>query len=311
MTLVRILLGALVASGLLLAARWTMETRRGAARGGGRAAPTPLDLLIGFVTNFLDTLGIGSFATTTAMFRLFRLVPDELIPGTIIVGHALPVLTQALLFINVVDVDPRQMTALIAVSVLGGWIGAGVVASFSRRAVQLGMGGALLIAAAFMMLSMLGQFPTGGTALAFTAWRFALALVVNFVLGALLTLGIGNYAPSLVVFSLLGMDPRAAFPIMMGSGAFVATTAGVRFVGAGRFHWRAALGLTAGGILGVIVAVWLVTSLPLGALRWLVLVVIAYASATLLRAGIRSGATDTQHRITGVVDGPDVGARPR
>jgi uncharacterized membrane protein YfcA len=293
MTLVRTLLGALVASGVLLAARWTMETRRGAARGVGRPAPTPLHLLIGFVTNFLDTLGIGAFATTTAVFRLFRLVPDELIPGTMIVGDALPVLTQALLFITVVDVDPRQMTALIAICVLGGWIGAGVVASLSRRAVQLGMGGALLVAAAFMMLSMLGQFPTGGTALAFTPWAFALALVVNFVLGALLTLGIGNYAPSLVVFSLLGMDPRAAFPIMMGSGAFVATIAGVRFVGAGRFHWRAALGLTAGGILGVIVAVWLVTSLPLAALRWLVLVVIAYASATLLRAGIRSGAADT------------------
>jgi uncharacterized membrane protein YfcA len=293
MTLVRILLGVLVASGLLLAVRWTIETRRGAARGGGVAAPTPPDLFLGFVTNFFDTLGIGSFATTTAAFRLFHLVPDEVIPGTIIVGDALPVLAQAILFISVVSVDPWQMTALIVVCVIGGWIGAGVVASLSRRAVQLGLGGALLAAAVFMMLGMLGQFPAGGTALALTPSAFALALVVNFVLGALLTLGVGNYAPSLVVFSLLGMDPRAAFPIMMGSGAFVATIAGVRFVGAGRFHWRAALGLTLGGIPGVIVAVWLVKSLPLEALRWLVLVVVAYAAATLLRAGIRSGATGT------------------
>jgi uncharacterized membrane protein YfcA len=141
---------------------------------------------------------------------------------------------------------------------------------------------------------MLGRFPAGGTASAFTPWAFVLALAVNFVLGALLTLGIGSYAPSLVVFSLLGMDPRAAFPIMMGSGAFVATIAGVRFVGAGRFHWRAALGLTVGGIPGVIVAVWLVKSLPLEALRWLVLVVVAYASATLLNAGIRSDADRSQ-----------------
>src|SRR6185295_7437094 len=152
MTIVRILLGTLVASGLLLAVRWTMETRRVAARGVGVAAPAPLHLLIGFVTNFFDTLGIGSFATTTAAFRLFRLVPDELIPGTIIVGDALPVLMQAMLFISVVDVDPWQMTALIAVCVTGGWIGAGVVASLSRRAVQLGMGGALLVAALFMVL---------------------------------------------------------------------------------------------------------------------------------------------------------------
>jgi uncharacterized membrane protein YfcA len=299
MTIVRILLGALVASGLLLAVRWTMEPRRVAARSVGVAAPTAVDLLIGFVTNFFDTLGIGSFATTTAVFRLFRLVPDELIPGTIIVGDAMAVLAQALLFISIVSVDPWQMTALIVVCVTGGWIGAGIVASLSRRAVQLGMGGALLAAAVFMILGMLGRFPEGGTALAFTPRAFAIALVVNFVLGALLTLGVGNYAPSLVVFSLLGMDPRAAFPIMMGSGAFVATIAGVRFVGAGRFHRRAALGLAIGGIPGVMVAVWLVKSLPLGALRGLVLAVVAYASATLLKAGIRSSATGTHVSPTG------------
>jgi uncharacterized membrane protein YfcA len=287
LTLVRVLFGVLTAAGLLLVVRWALETRRRAQR-GERSIPTPRELLIGFITDFLDTLGIGAFATTTTIFRLFGLVPDELIPGTLIVGHALPVLIQALLFISVVRVDPWQMTMLIVTCVTGGWLGAGVVASLSRRAVQLGMGCALLVAATFMMLGMLGQLPTGGTALAFTPRGFALALVINFVLGALLTLGIGNYAPSLVVFSLLGMDPRAAFPIMMGSGAFVAMVAGVRFVGAGRLHWRAALGLAAGGIPGVAVAVWLVQSLPLGALRWLVLVVVAYVSITLLRAGIRS-----------------------
>jgi len=298
MTLVRLLLGSLVAAGLVLVARWTIETRRAAARSEGIAAPTPLDLLIGFVTNFFDTLGIGSFATTTAAFRLFHLVPDELIPGTIIVGDALPVLAQALLFISIVAVDPWQMTALIVVCVLGGWIGAGVVVSLSRRALQLGLGSALLVAAVFMLLGMLGRFPAGGTALAFTPRAFALALAVNFVLGALLTLGIGNYAPSLVVFSLLGMDPTAAFPIMMGSGAFVAAIAGVRFVGAGRFHWRAALGLTIGGLPGVLVAVWLVKSLPLATLRGLVLVVVAYASATLLRAGMRSCVRHDNQRRT-------------
>lgn len=297
MTLVRILLSALAAAGLLLVVLFALETRRRAARDGQRAAPTLLELLIGFATNFFDTLGIGSFATTTSVFRLFRLVPDELIPGTLIVGHALPVLAQALLFISVVDVDPWQMTMLIVVCVTGGWIGAGVVASLSRRAIQLGMGCALLVAAAFMMVAMLGRLPAGGTALAFTPRGFALALVVNFVLGALLTLGIGNYAPSLIVFSLLGMDPRAAFPIMMGSGAFVAMIAGIRFVGAGRLHWRAAWGLSAGGIPGVVVAVWLVESLPLGALRWLVLVVVAYASITLLRAGIRSAVAEDTMRV--------------
>jgi len=255
------------------------------------AAPTIPQLLIGFGTNFFDTLGIGSFATTTAIFRLFGLVPDELIPGTMIVGHALPVVTQAVFFISVVHVDPWQLTMLIAICVAGAWIGAGVVATLHRRAVQLGMGTALAVAAAFMVIGLAGWLPAGGAAFALTPRAFVLALLFNFLFGMLLNLGIGNYAPSLVLFSRLGMDPLAAFPIMMGSGAFAAVAAGVRFVGTGRLHRRAALGLTLGGIPGVIVAAWLVRSLPLGVLRWLVVGVVVYASATLLRAGLKGDAT--------------------
>src|SRR5262249_22756714 len=182
-----------------------------------------------------------------------------------------------------IRVDPSQLTSLIAVCVAGGWFGAGVVSSLSRRAVQLGMGCALLSAAAFMMYGMLGSFPAGGSGLVLSPSAFAIALAANLVLGALITLGVGNYAPSLILFSLLGMDPRAAFPIMMGSGAFVATVAGIRFVRAGRIATRAALGLTIGGVPGVIVAAWLVQSLPLAALRWLVLAVVLYPAATLIR----------------------------
>jgi uncharacterized membrane protein YfcA len=284
------LLGALAVSGVLLVVQWMKTVRRAPASG----APTLPHLAIGFVTNFFDTLGIGSFAPTTAVFRLLRLVPDELIPGTLIVGHALPVVTQALFFVSAVDVDPMQLIVLIIACVIGGWLGAGVVTTLSRRAVQLAIGCALLVAATFMLLGMLGLVPAGGTALALTLRALVVALVINFALGALLTLGIGNYAPSLIMFSLLGMDPRAAFPIMMGSGAFVGTIAGVRFLNSARFHGRAALGLTIGGIPGVIVAALLVQSLPLAALRWLVIVVVTYAALTLLRTGLRGEVTVPQ-----------------
>jgi uncharacterized membrane protein YfcA len=283
-TLVRILVAALAAGGVLLTIRWTMAVRTAAAR--DRRAPSPLELTVGFVTNFFDTLGIGSLATTTTAFRLLRMVPDELIPGTMLVGHGLAVVAQAIIFISVIDVDPWQLTMLVTACVAGGWLGAGVVASLSRRAVQVGMGCALVAASLFMLLGLLGLFPAGGDALVFTPRAFALALAINFALGALITLGVGNYAPSLILFSLLGMDPRAAFPIMAGSGAFVACIAGVRFVGSGRFQPRTALGLAAGGIPGVFAAAWLVQSLPLDALRWLVLVVVAYTAVTLLRAGL-------------------------
>jgi uncharacterized membrane protein YfcA len=297
-TLVAMLLGALAASAMLLAYWWRMTLRRARPSGTDHGRPTAVGLAIGFVTNFFDTLGIGSFATTTATFRLLRLVADALIPGTLVVGHALPVVTQAMFFIGAIAVDPFQMTMLIGACIAGGWLGAGIVAALSRRAVQLGMGCALLSAAGFMLLGMLGWFPAGGTALVLPPGAFALALAVNFLLGALITLGIGNYAPSLVLFSLLGMDPRAAFPIMMGSGAFVATLAGVRFLTAAKLDARAALGLTAGGIPGVIVAAWIVRSLPLDVLRWLVLIVVTYASVTLLRAGLHDREVRPE-RVTG------------
>ena len=279
--MVQALLGVLVVCGLMLIAAWRVSARRS---GHATTLPGVLHSLIGFVVNFFDTLGIGSFATTTMAFRFMRLVPDELIPGTMLVGLALPVIAQALIFITVVDVNPGQMAILIASCIAGGWIGAGVVASISRRAIQLAMGIALTAAAALMLISMLGLIPAGGTATTFSPSAFALAIGVNVVLGALLTIGIGNYAPSLIVFSLLGMDPRAAFPIMMGSGAFVATIAGARFIARARFDSRAALGLTLGGIPGVLIAAWLVQSLPLDALRWVVLVVVIYSAGSLLRA---------------------------
>ena len=97
-------------------------------------------------------------------------------------------------------------------------------------------------------------------------------------------LGIGSYAPSLILFSVLGMDPRAAFPIMMSSGAMMAMAGGLRFMKAGRFDTRAALGLTLGGIPAVLVAGLLVQSLPLNVLRWVVVCVVVYAATTMLRS---------------------------
>src|SRR5512132_3117179 len=126
--------------------------------------------------------------------------------------------------------------ALIAAAVLGAWLGAGVVASWPRRKVQIGMGAALLGAAALMLMTQLNLFPGGGDALGVRGTRLLIGIAVNFVLGALMSLGIGLYAPCMILISLLGMNPTAAFPIMMGSCAFLMPMAAARFVRAGRYH---------------------------------------------------------------------------
>ena len=267
-------------AGAAFAAWWA----RTAASSPERARPTFTHIAIGFVTNFFDTLGIGSFATTTAVYKMMRLVPDERIPGTMIIGHGLPVVAQALIFIAVVEVESTVLLSLIAATLVGGWLGAGIVSRLPRRKIQIGMGVALLVAAVFMTMSQLQAFPSGGLALGLSAGPLTLAIVVNVVLGALLMLGIGNYGPCLVLLSLLGMDPRAAFPIMMGAGALVATLGGLRFMSAGRYDLRAALGLAGGGIPAVLIAGLLVKSMPIDALRWMVVIVVVYAAFVMLRA---------------------------
>ena len=274
---------------VVLAMVFIIGWRRAAAAYGvkaprGQHRPSLVQIAIGFVTDFFDTLGIGSFATTTTAYKLLRVVPDERLVGTMLVGHSLPVVVQAFIFLVVVQVDPAVLASLIAVSVLGSWMGAGVASTLPRRPIQIGMGTGLFAAALFMSMSQLGMFPGGGSALTLTTGKLVIALVANFILGALLMLGIGSYAPSLILFSVLGMDPRAAFPIMMSSGAMMAMVGGLRFMKAGRFDTRAALGLTLGGIPGVLVAGLLVQSLPLSVLRWVVVFVVVYAATTMLRS---------------------------
>jgi uncharacterized membrane protein YfcA len=175
----------------------------------------------------------------------------------------------------------------MAAAAAGAWLGAGIVARLPRRAIQLGMGVALSGAAALLVLMNLELLPSGGTALQLSGRALLFAVAMNFALGALMTLGIGLYAPCLILVSLLGMNPIAAFPIMMGSCAVLMPVAALRFIRNGKYELRAALGLTLGGIPAVLTAAYLVRSLPLTWLRWLVVIIAFYAAVLMLASARR------------------------
>jgi len=245
-------------------------------------APTGVQLGIGFITNFFDTLGIGSFATTTAFYKLRRMMSVKLIPGTLNVGHAGPTILQAFIYTRIVPVDSLTLVLMIAAAVIGSWLGAGVVVRWPRRKIQIGMGVALLGAAALMLTQQLQLVPGGGDALALTGGRLLVGLAGNFVLGMLMMLGIGLYAPCMILIYLLGMAPTAAFPIMMGSCAFLMPVSSIKFVKEQSFDPQASLGLALGGFPAVLIAAFLVGNLPLAAVRWLVVVVVIYTAANML-----------------------------
>jgi uncharacterized membrane protein YfcA len=282
-----LLLTALALLALWYVLRWFMLAR---ARAGASSRPSVGDLAIGFLTNFFDTLGIGSFAPTTALFKFQRRIPDENIPGTLNVGHTLPTVAEALIFIAAVTVDLWTLVGMIAAAVLGAYLGVGVVARLPRRAIQLGMGVALLFAALLFLARNLDWMPGGGAALGLDGARLIFAVVISFVLGALMMLGVGLYAPCLILVSLLGMNPLAAFPIMMGSCAFLMPVGGLRFVRAARYDLRGALGLTLGGVPGVLIAAFIVKSLPMVWIRWLVVLVVIYTAIQMLLSAFRRTA---------------------
>ena len=248
--------------------------------------PTPLHAGIGFVTNFFDTLGIGSFATTTSLYKLWKQVRDEIIPGTLNVGHTLPTIAQAFIYIAIVEVDMTTLISLIAAAVLGMWLGAGVVTKLPRRAIQIGMGVALLVAAGLTLMTIFNKQARGGEVLGLTGAILAIGIVGNFMLGSLMSLGIGLYGPCLIMISLLGMNPKAAFPIMMGSCAFLMPAGSTRFIRTESYNLRAALGLTLGGIPAVLIAAFIVKSLNLFYVRWLVVIVVIYTALSLLRSAM-------------------------
>jgi uncharacterized membrane protein YfcA len=268
---------------------WERAARRARAP-GAPLRPTALHLAIGFLTDFLDTLGVGSFALTTSLYKLGCVVDDENIPGTLNVGHAVPTFAEAIIFILVVNVEMKTLALMIAAAVAGAWMGAGVVAGWPRRRIQRGMGVLLFVAATIIVARLTKTVPGGGDALGLAGPRLVIGLAGNFVLGALMTLGIGLYAPCMILVSLLGMNATTAFPIMMGSCAFLMPAASIRFVRSGRYDLRAALGLTLAGTPAAVIAGLLVKSLPVAAVNWLVVAVVVYTATAMLRSARLKGS---------------------
>lgn len=285
------IVGALLALLSVIAIWFTAKLFR-AARRRKELSPNPEAIALGAATNFFDTLGIGSFAPTTAYMKLRKMAPDSYFPAILNAGHALPTVVQALVFISLVRVDSWLLVSCILGAVVGSVVGAPLVQRAPVRVVQAIVGLALLVAAALYAMKNLGWIPEADAGLlALAPTPFAVAVGAHFIMGVLMMFGIGLYAPSLIVLSLLGLNPVAAFPIMMGSCAFLMPIASARFVESDRIDLRIVLGLALGGIPAVLLAAFVVKQLDLVTLRWLVVVVVLYAAALLLRSALAPAKT--------------------
>lgn len=248
---------------------------------------------IGFIICFFDTLGIGGFAPMTAIFKQFKLVNDRIIPGTLNTAMTIPIVIEALIFIKDVKVDLVTLISMLVAATLGAILGAGYVSRLNEKKVQLYMGIALIVVVVIMFAGKLGILSSGGGAVGLTGIKLVIAVLGNFVLGALMTLGIGLYAPCMALVYALGLSPLVAFPIMMGSCAYLMPAASAKFIREGAYHRKVTLWGTIFGSIGVVVAAYLVKSLPINILTWVVMGVILYTSVNLLKDAFSPGKHET------------------
>ena len=249
-------------------------------------------IIIGIVANFFDTLGIGSFAPSTTAFKLTKSVDDVNIPGTLNVGDTVPVCVEAFLFFGLIDMDLLTLVSMIVASIAGAYLAAGVVSKFNRKKVRYAMGVAMFILATIMLCKLLGVGPFGevGTAVGLRGAKLIIAIVVNFILGALMSIGVGLYAPCMALCVLLGLDTACAFPAMMGSCAFLmAFGNSPKFIQEGRYDPVACWTQSIGGAIGVCLAYFIVKSLPLRTLTFVVVFVCYITSFIFFHDAIKKG----------------------
>ena len=249
-----------------------------------------LAFAIGFITNFFDTLGIGSFATTTAMLKPLKKVSTKYLPGVLNVGHTIPIILQAFIFIQIIKVDILTLITLIVSSVIGSYVGAGKVVHLSLKKIKLYLGIALIFVALIIVLKTSGVINNLGqnnTSVGLTGIKLVLGNIIFFILGGLMALGVGLYAPAMAAVYLLGMNPAVAFPIMMSSCAFLMLFASQKFIKEKMYLPKLALFITLGGIPAVILAAYKVKSLPIDKLSYVVAVVIIIVSITYIYESIK------------------------
>ena len=245
--------------------------------------------IIGFTTNFFDTLGIGSFAPLTALLRGFKQIQDRSLPGTLNVSVTIPVMIEAFVFITIIEVEKITLLCMILAAILGSTLGAGIVSNLSQKLIQRLMGIALIITAFLILSGQMGWIKELGVgkAIGLTGIKLIIAVLVNIALGAFQAAGIGMYAPSMALVYLLGMSPAVAFPLMMASSAFALPSASIRYIKDQAYNRKAAITITLSGSIGVLIAAFIVKTLDVYLLTWLVIIVIIYTGITLIKSGFK------------------------
>lgn len=261
--------------------------------------------IAGIITQFFDTLGIGSYGPLTAWFKITKVVPDKQIPGTLNTCTVITCLFMTLAYTTTIEVEMTTLVTLIIAATLGAYFGAGFVSKLNVTYIRYGMGAALIIVVFVMLAGLLELMPVGGEAIGLPLMKLIVSAIIAFVLGSLMTIGVGIYAPMMALVYAMGLSPYVAFPIMMGSCAFLIPAAGIKFIKSNTkenptYSKKTAICVNLVGCIGVAVAVFVVKSIPLTALKCLVIFVLLYTSFMLIRDAAKGSKEKKEKQTQGV-----------
>lgn len=247
-------------------------------------------MVIGLITDFLDTLGIGSFETTPALYQLTHYLDDDRdLPGTLNMVHSIPTMIEALIFVTAVHVQMTTLIPMVIAAVIGALIGSEVVVRLETSLIQRFMAVALIITSLLMLANKFGWvslLAAHNNANGLHGWPLVIGVIGNFVLGMLMSAGVGMYAPCMVLVYFLGLKPIAAFPIMMLSCALLMPIVSLNFIHNGRYSLKGIYGFLFGGLVGVFIATKFVKNLSFGILEYLIVIVCVWTAYQLWRSSV-------------------------
>ena len=239
--------------------------------------------LSSFLMFFLSTFGISDFAIGTVLYSKAKWVSMKKLPGTLNTECVIPVAVMALSYITGITVGIKTLVVCIVCQVIGAYLGPRFVVKLPEKTIKIFVGWGLIIASLLIVAGQLNWIPSNGTATELSGFKLVLAGVLLFVYGALNNIGIGSYALTMVTVYLLGLNPVAAFPIMMGACTFSVPVGSVQFIKLDDYSRKITLFTATFGVLGVLIAVFLVKSLNTYLLKWLVVIVLLYSAYTMLQ----------------------------
>lgn len=240
--------------------------------------------IVSFFMFFLSTFGISDFAIGSSLYPKAKWVSDKKLPGTLNTECVIPVAVMALAYISSIEVGLLMLVTAIVCQVVGAYVSPRYVTKLPANQIKRFVAAGLFIAAGLILAGKFGIYPSGGELSSLEGGSLILFAVLCMLFGALNNIGIGSYALTMATVYAMGLNPSIAFPIMMGACTFSVPIGSMQFIKLDSYSRKITLFTSTFGVLGVLVAAFVVKSLDVSALLWVVVVVVLYSAITMLKS---------------------------